>query len=210
MGNDESREEVPMTAALIEESGIVRLPRGRAWTWADLQEIPEDRGHRYEIIDGSLHVSPSPNRPHQVAAGRIRDLLLAAAPTDVEVVEAVDVELADNVVEPDVVVLPAADAYTPAGPLKPGQVLLAVEIVSPGSRRMDRLVKPSILAEGGVPAYWRVELDGPDTPMVVAYELDGGAYREAAVVRAGESVVVDVPFPVEVRPAELVGPRNRS
>jgi len=122
----------------------------------------------------------------------------------------VDVELADNVVEPDVVVLPAADAYTPAGPLKPGQVLLAVEIVSPGSRRMDRLVKPSILAEGGVPAYWRVELDGPDTPMVVAYELDGGAYREAAVVRAGESVVVDVPFPVEVRPAELVGPRKRS
>ena len=98
-----------MTAEVIEDVWV-RMPRGRGWTWADLQEIPDD-GHRYEIVDGSLHVSPSPSRPHQVAAGRVRDLLLAAAPDEVEVVETVDIEMDNNVFEPDVVVLPAPIAY---------------------------------------------------------------------------------------------------
>jgi len=34
--------------------------------------------------------------------------------------------------------------------------------------------------------------------------------REVRTVRAGESVRADVPFPVELRPAELAGPRRRS
>lgn len=61
-----------------------------------------------------------------------------------------------------------------------------------------------------VPACWRVELDGPGAPLVGVHVLDGGGYREVGTVRAGESVVLDVPFPVEVRPAELVGPRRRG
>jgi Uma2 family endonuclease len=197
-----------MTAELVEDVTL-RMPRWRDWTWGDLQEIPDD-GHRYEIVDGSLHVSPSPSRPHQVAASRLVRLLADAAPHDVEVVETVDVEMGNNVFEPDVVVLPAPVAYTSEGPLKPGQVLLAVEVVSPSSRRMDRMVKPSVLAEAGVPAYWRVELEESPGPVVVVHELADGVYRESRTVRAGESVVVDVPFPVELRPAELVGPRRRS
>jgi Uma2 family endonuclease len=208
MDNDDARKEVPMTAEVIEDVWV-RMPRGRGWTWADLQEIPDD-GHRYEIVDGSLYVSPSPSRPHQIAAGRVRDLLLAAAPDDVEVVETVDIEMDNNVFEPDVVVLPAPVAYATGGPLKPGQVLLAVEVVSPSSRRMDRMVKPSVLAEAGVPAYWRVELEGPGMPAVVVHELADGIYREVVAVQAGETVVVDVPFPVELRPADLIGPRRRS
>ena len=196
-----------MTAEAIED--VWSRTRGRDWTWADLQEIPDD-GHRYEIIDGSLYVSPSPSRPHQIAAGRVRDLLLAAAPGDVEVVETVDVEIDRSVFEPDVVVLPADLAYRPGGPLKPAEVLLVVEVVSPSSGRMDRLLKPAVLAEAGVPAYWRVELEGPDAPAVVVHELAEGVYREVGTVRAGESAVVDVPFRVELRPAELAGPRRRG
>lgn len=156
MGNDDPREEVPMTAELVEEVTL-RMPLSRGWTWADLQQLPERDGHRYEIVDGSLYVSPSPSRPHQVAAGRIRDLLLEAAPDDVEALETVDVDMGDNVFQPDVVVMPASAAYSAVGPLEPGQVLLAVEVVSPPSRRMDRLMKPAVLGEAGVPA----ELVGP-------------------------------------------------
>jgi Uma2 family endonuclease len=207
MGNDDPRKEVPMTADAIED--VWTRTRGRDWTWADLQEIPDD-GHRYEIIDGSLYVSPSPSRAHQIAAGRVRDVLLAAAPADVEVVGTVDIELDRSVFEPDVVVLPADLAYRTGGPLKPAEVLLAVEVVSPSSRRMDRLLKPAVLADAGVPAYWRVELEGPDAPAVVVHELAEGVYREVRTVRAGETAVVDVPFPVELRPAELAGPRSRG
>jgi Uma2 family endonuclease len=207
MGNDDPREEVPMTAETIDD--VWTRTRGRDWTWADLQEIPDD-GHRYEVIDGSLYVSPSPSRPHQVAAARLVQLLQAAAPDDVEVVETVDVQLDRSVLEPDVVVMPTSVAYTADGPLAPGDVLLAVEVVSPASRWMDRMVKPSVLAEAGVPAYWPVELEGPDAPSITAFSLADGIYREVATVRAGEAVVVDVPFPVELRPAELAGPRRRS
>ena len=201
-------EEVPPVTAELVEDVTLRMPRRRDWTWADLQEIPDD-GHRYEIIDGSLHVSPSPSRPHQIAASRLVQLLLAASPEDVEVVETIDVAFGRHSLEPDVVVLEADAAYTTGGPLPPGQTLLVAEVVSPSSRRMDRLVKPSVLAEGGVRAYWRVELEGPDAPLVVVYALEGDVYREVATVRSGETAEVDVPFPVEIRPADLVGPRRR-
>jgi hypothetical protein len=50
-----------------------------------------------------------------------------------------------------------------------------------------------------------------DWPWADLQELAGGGiYREVATVRAGESVPVDVPFPVELRPAELAGPRRRG
>jgi hypothetical protein len=67
-----------------------------------------------------------------------------------------------------------------------------------------------VLAEAGVPAYWRVELEGPQTPSVTVHELAGTAYREVRTVTAGSAGVVDVPFRVELRPAELAGPRRRS
>jgi len=43
----------------------------------------------------------------------------------------------------------------------PGQVVLAVEVVSPGSETDDRREKPFEYAESGIPFYWRIELD-PD------------------------------------------------
>ena len=43
------------------------LPVHLSWTFADLEELPDD-GYRYEIIDGSLHVSPAPTARHQSIA----------------------------------------------------------------------------------------------------------------------------------------------
>ncbi len=64
-----------MTAEPSRTSGRARADRD--WTWADLQEIPDD-GHRYEIIDGSLHVSPE---PEPTAPGRRRPARPAAGST---------------------------------------------------------------------------------------------------------------------------------
>ena len=64
--------------------------------------------------------------------------------------------------------------------------------------------------EAGVLRTGGVEVEGPDGPVEVVQALDGGVYREVVTVRAGEVAVVDVPFRVELRPAELAGPRVRS
>jgi Uma2 family endonuclease len=200
-----------MTAEVADAVDAVTLsmPRWRDWTWADLQEIPDD-GHRYEIIDGSLHVSASPTPWHQIVARRVCELLAAAQTDDLEVLETVDVDLGRSVVEPDVLVVSRMAVTPEATRFAASDVRLVVEVESPSSRLMDRKVKPSVLAEAGVPVYWRVVLDEPEAPVVVVHALDGDVYREVAVVRAGEAVAVDVPFPVELRPAELVGPRLRG
>lgn len=196
-----------MTAELIEDVTL-SMPRWRDWTWNDLSRTPVD-GRRWEIIDGSLHVSACPTPRHQLAASRLGTVLAAAAPVGVEVTGPVDVEVGASVLAPDLVAFPA-EALNDRPPLPAEKILLAVEVTSPSSRRMDRLVKPAILAEAGVPVYWRVELDGSDAPLIVVHVLDGAVYREVRTVGAGESVVVDVPFAVELRPAELAGPRRRG
>jgi hypothetical protein len=55
-----------------------------------------------------------------------------------------------------------------------------------------------------------VELAGAGTPSVTVHELSGTAYREVTTVAAGSAAVVEVPFRVELRPAELAGPRRRA
>jgi Uma2 family endonuclease len=212
MSNDDPRKGVPMTAELLDVTEVsLPMPVSREWTWDDLQRLPERDGHRYEIIDGSLHVSASPTPRHQLVAHRLALLLSLATPDHFEVVPAVDLEHEDSVLEPDILVVREEAAVSKAATrFFASDVLLVVEVESRSSRRMDRLAKPSIYAAAGIPAYWRVVLDEPDAPAVVVHELTDGIYREVRTVVAGESVRVDRPFPVELRPAELVGPRRRS
>lgn len=117
-----------------------------------------------------------------------------------------DIDFGDSALEPDVLVVRASSVTSRTRRIRPDDVVLAAEVESPSSRRMDRLAKPSVYAAAGIPAYWRVCLDDPDAPAVVVSTLDGGAYREVATLRAGETATVDVPFRVELRPAELVVP----
>ncbi|MEV4647579.1 Uma2 family endonuclease [Saccharopolyspora sp. NPDC049357] len=55
-------------------------------------------------------------------------------------------------------------------------VALAVEVLSPGSRRVDNLVKRSEYAEAGIPFYW--VLDITDQPRLAAHRLVDGVYEE--------------------------------
>ena len=48
-------------------SAEILLTKLGLWTLADLDGLPDD-GRRYEIIDGSLLVSPPPSNDHQLLA----------------------------------------------------------------------------------------------------------------------------------------------
>ena len=88
---------------------MTTLPFGRPLTRADLAHLPDD-GHRYELIDGSLIVSPAPRHGHQTVVGNLYVLLRAACPPELQVILApFAVALADDTeVQPDLLVAPRA------------------------------------------------------------------------------------------------------
>ncbi len=79
----------------------------------------------------------------------------------------------------------------------PDDVVLAVEIESPDSRKIDRDEKPFEYAAVGIQFYWRVEREGNE-PVVHTYELDLGsrAYRLVGVYR--DRLKVTEPFDIEI------------
>jgi Uma2 family endonuclease len=181
---------------------VTLLPHGRPLTRADLDRMPDD-GHRYELVDGVLVVSPSPRRVHQRAVLRLLRLLDDACPREFEVLGApFDVVLAeDTVLIPDVIVARRADLTERDLPAAPA---LAVEVLSPSTRRFDLMLKRSRLEAAGAVAYWVVD---PDEPSLIAWELTDGFYVEVAHVTGDQPYQAVRPFPLTVVPSALVADR---
>jgi Uma2 family endonuclease len=175
----------------------------------DWIQLPETVGQRVEFIDGSFVVSPAPLSNHQVCAGRLRTLLAAAAPHDLEVVEVFGVRTANEVPVPDVVVGDADVLLSGAAALLPEQTHLVAEIVSPGNHRWDYQDKPRIYAEAGISTFLRVELTAIGGPYVEVLHLQDGAYTLVEKVSAGQTLEIADPFPVTFDPAVLLGRRPR-
>jgi Uma2 family endonuclease len=135
--------------------------RDRDWTVARIHALPDD-GKRYEVIDGQRFVTPAPSFRHQVTAVELARTLgdyvrsigqvIAVAPTAVTF-------SARREVQPDLLVLPAVDGRVPESFSDVGRLTLAVEILSPRTRRVDRIVKRALFADEGVPEYWIVDAD---------------------------------------------------
>jgi len=178
---------------------MTTLPFGRPLTRADLESMPDD-GHRYELIDGVLIVSPGPQLPHQDMVGNLHLLLRAGCPPHLKVVLApFAVALADDTeVQPDLIV---AERTQFTRKELPGPPLLAVEVLSPSTRRIDLLLKRDRLQTAGVPSYWLVD---PEEPAVTVLELNDGVYVEMAHVVGDEAAEVVAPFPVRLVPSELL------
>ncbi|MGB4779675.1 Uma2 family endonuclease [Microbacterium sp.] len=176
------------------------LPYGRDLTRADLDALPDD-GHRYELIDGALIVTPAPRIRHQVVLVRLfRVLDDARADGLVVLVAPVDVVLSDStVMQPDVLVAPRADFTEKDLPAAP---LLAVEILSPSTRGIDLLLKKDRLERAGCQHYWVVD---PDEPSITAWDLVDGRYRQATRAVGDEEFAVEAPLPVRLVSTALVG-----
>ena len=69
--------------------------------------------------------------------------------------------------------------------------MLAVEIISPSTPRIDRVTKLRLYARYGVPYYWIVD---PAARTVEAYELAGEAHRLVTTAHGAEAVSLP-PFP---------------
>ena len=171
------------------------------FTVSDLEEMPDD-GRRYELIDGTLLVSPAPGWAHQEATLALGMVLRQACPASMRVLAAPFAVRPDryNEVQPDVLAARYEDLTERGLPRAP---LLAVEVISPTSRLRDASLKKAVYARLGTPSYWLVN-PNPDEPSLTVFELSGAEYTEAGHVTGNEPWDATRPFPVRVVPAELV------
>lgn len=170
------------------------------YTVEDLHAYREQRQDwTVQLIEGELIVSPSPGVAHQVVSGELFALLRAAAPPHLRVLTApLDLRAGERtVVQPDLMVVPRSlldGSEVEEAPI------LAVEILSPSSRRTDLVRKPEVLSRFGVEHYWVVD---PLHPALRVFTLTGGSYEAGLIVTGNDLFETAVPFPVSFRPADL-------
>lgn len=145
----------------------------RRLDYTDFAALPAD-GKRYEILDGRLHVTPSPTPAHQWVCGELqRQLgsyfhpqgraLVFPAPLDVILGQ-------HDIAQPDVVVV-ARSLLSQRG--VEGAPLLVVEVLSPSTSRRDRGTKAERYSALGIQHYWLVD---PERHAVECRRLQDGAY----------------------------------
>jgi len=170
---------------------------GRPFTVAELDRMPDD-GRRYELLDGTLVVSPRPTTIHQFVAMRLLRALADACPESLCVVPEPAVELGPQTeFDPDLVVV-RMDQVGGAKFTEPP--LLVVEIRSPSTALIDLNRKKAAYERFGVPSYWILNPDPPQ-PGLTVFELRDGGY--ALVAKASGPFAADHPFTMSIDLAEL-------
>ena len=175
------------------------MPPLREWTVADLEGLPDD-GLQYELLDGLLLVSPAPVPVHQRAVRKLLRLLDDACPPSMEVFCAPldwQPDLRTSL-QPDLLVVRNEDVgrRNVTAPLA-----LAVEVLSPTTKRKDLTLKRSKYQDVGVASFWVLD---PEKPSFTAFELIRGEYQKVAEAVGDETAEVVDPFSLRVTPSTLV------
>jgi Uma2 family endonuclease len=145
--------------------------------YEDFWSAPDD-GIRYEIIDGRLYASPTPGICHQIVSTRLqcsiachidsRELGFVFPPLTAVILGT------HRQVQPDLTFVSRERRRMVAEREIEGAPDLAVEIVSPSSKKADRVVKSAAYADSGISWYWIVD---PDQRTIEEYQLENGQYR---------------------------------
>lgn len=161
--------------------------------------------NRIELIDGSLRVSPGPDRPHQHISSCLWTALRSEARSaGLRTHQATNLRLATNrIVIPDLVV----DSGPRLGVVgDAADVILVCEITSPSSASTDRIQKMAFYAEAKIPWYLLVEPDftGYESVTLRLLRLEAKAYAEHAVAKSGETLTSHLPFPISIEVEDLL------
>ncbi len=174
-------------------------------TVAEYLEIGEIELGYSELVEGRLLMSPSPAPDHNTAGFELAVALRARLQPGLRVIPDIDVDLQlappeapGTVRRPDLVVV-REDAVQrvrrEGGVLRASEVLLVVEVVSPGSTRTDYVHKRSEYADAAIPHYWIVDTTEPVS--LLACHLAGEfGYADGGTV-TGRFTATE-PFPVEL------------
>ncbi len=159
------------------------------WTYTDWETLPND-GNRYEIADGRLELmSLGPNGLHQVISKAMYDSISQTCSQDYVILTApFDVILSEiEVRQPDLIIVHRNRKSIIARRGIEGAPDVVVEILSPSTRRRDKLDKTKAYAKYRVPEYWIVD---PESYSLELYLLqESGSYELTNLFDADEPVV---------------------
>lgn len=147
-------------------------------TYADYVLFPDD-GLRHEIIEGEHHVTLAPTMQHQRISGNLYFLIRSylekqpigevfAAPCDVLLSET-------DILVPDLICISKQRSHLITSKNLQGAPDLAIEILSPSTRRRDQRLKRDVYERAGVEEYWLVD---PERNLVEVCRRATGAFQE--------------------------------
>lgn len=172
-------------------------------TYEEFMALPDD-GKRYELIEGELILNPSPVPRHQEIVGNIYAALRGFFQTHAigrVFLGPLDIVLADaTILEPDVLAILNERAPLIGPKNVQGAPDIAVEVLSPWSRRRDEGVKRRLYEHHGVNEYWIVD---PESEIVRIYRRAGAAFDRPVEIHNDEGGSITSPllpnFSLDVR-----------
>ncbi|MEO5568452.1 MAG: Uma2 family endonuclease [Gemmatimonadaceae bacterium] len=140
------------------------IPIYSEWTVDLLDALPQS-AERFELIDGELFVTPSPGIPHQGVILTLAAALLTYTRAEQfgrTIISPSDVRRDDfqkNRVQPDIYVVRLTDDRLPDYPFHLRELMLAIEVISPGNPVLDYHIKRGLYLAEGVGEYWIIDID---------------------------------------------------
>lgn len=148
------------------------LAQEKRYTIDDIYALPD--GQRAELIDGQIYMMAPPNRKHQTIVRELFSSINSYIKSKAGSCEpffapfAVFLNKDDtNYVEPDISVICDPEKLTDKG--CSGAPDWIIQVVSPGSRRMDYFTKLFKYRTSGVREYWIVD---PEKNRVLVYNFE--------------------------------------
>ncbi len=183
-------------------------PPGRLFTISEYAELGEDDQYRWELQEGNLVMSPSPSPDHMLASFELGQQLKAQLPATVMVIQDVDIDLQLDRADqsgtsrcPVLVVVERSEVQRvrrEGGILRASEVLLVVEIISPGSRRMDQVIKRAEYADAAIPRYWIVDLKPGDAVSLQAFRKIGDSSGYVDDGKTLDTYSIEIPYPITI------------
>ena len=149
-------------------------------------DIPEEDENRYELINGELYMAPAPSWEHQRNKGKLFSVLEGFVYSNRlgEVADApLDVYLSDeDVFQPDIVFISNERLGIIRSDGIHGAPDLVIEVLSPGTERIDRTLKSERYEMFDVREYWQAN---PIAKTILVLRARDGAFERVGLFTEG-------------------------
>ena len=155
-------------------------------TVQDYLNIPEEDENRYELINGELYMAPAPSWEHQESSGNLYSILRAFVLANLlgrVVYSPIDMFLSDgDVFQPDIVFISNERLGIIRSDGIHGAPDLVIEVLSPGTERIDRTLKSERYEMFDVSEYWQAN---PIAKTILVLRARDGAFERVGLFTEG-------------------------